>query len=263
MSDDNWFDGFEDDEAGDTTAAPIEATSPPPAPAAAPEVAAPDPKPRKPRAKKSPPPAEAHPVVEAKVVAKAEPTPGDDDDDDDDDGGLDIDSLILDTSFEEFRAEADLKTLAVRKPTKQEWFYVHPTFIVDVLILVEEEERTTFFVSHELRDVIGDDAKATRLYFAANRQGGYFWLPVGHGDSGRPNSWLDSARGIVVSARKAWTRMVANTRDGEYRSYKSRIELPEPTWPKMSRKKLIRLGAEGRSITDASHPVIRRLLGET
>ena len=243
----DWFD--EDDETQpQTEAAAGEAQE------EATETAAevPAPKQRKPKAKKAEPPVPTVEKVEAPAAV---------DDEDDQDDEFDVSNIALDTAFTDFRSEQDLKQLIVRKANRQEWFRVHPTIVVPVLLLVEEEERQVFLLAPNLEEFVGDDAKPSRIYLAVNRQGGYFWLPVTVPNPTKANSWLDSAQAIVLAARTKWVRMVSHIRDGEYKALDLQVDLPEPKWPDLPLKRLLRLGFADRYIKSADHPVIRRLRG--
>ena len=63
-------------------------------------------------------------------------------------------------------------------------------------------------------------------------------------------------------AEAGWLRIGANMGAGCYDTWEAVGEIPEPKWPDVSFRELLRLCFQGRMIDRADHPIIRRLRGE-
>ena len=63
-------------------------------------------------------------------------------------------------------------------------------------------------------------------------------------------------------AMKGWVRIAANMSLGAYEVFNATADLPEPEWPDIGFKQLLRIAFKGRFIRDLGHAVLRRLRGE-
>jgi hypothetical protein len=79
---------------------------------------------------------------------------------------------------------------------------------------------------------------------------------------GRADDWSRTALEALDMAGTKWVRVVANMGLGGYDVYTASGDLPDPTWPDLPFKDLLRIAFKDRFITDRSHPVLRRLRGE-
>jgi hypothetical protein len=178
---------------------------------------------------------------------------------------FDPDALRLDPAEELVGIRKVLASVPVRRPKRQEFVRVHPSadYRLDVAILDLEEDGESFMVSPDLREELADELKRVTLFTAANRAGGIFLWPVRLPDAtGRRNSWAESSRSGAELAMKAWTRLSSNRQAGQYDLAVASASLPEPEWPDLQFKEILRLAFRDAMITSIDHPAIRRLRGQ-
>ena len=60
-----------------------------------------------------------------------------------------------------------------------------------------------------------------------------------------------------------WVRVTANMSLGAYEITEASATIPDPTWPDLSFKELLRIAFKDRVVTDLNHPLVKRLRGET
>jgi hypothetical protein len=64
-------------------------------------------------------------------------------------------------------------------------------------------------------------------------------------------------------AKTQWVRMVSNLNLGAYDVYTATADLPEPDWPSLTLKEIMRIAFGDYYINSVDHPVIKRLRGAT
>ena len=171
---------------------------------------------------------------------------------------FDPDNLRISGDVNTVGAEKLLVRLAVRKPTKQEYFRVHPgpEFRLSSAILEIKEEREFYLVTPEVLPVLAEDVRHVELRLCLNRQGVPFMWPVPMpGPDGRSNSWHESAE-------ESWMRMIAVMAEGSYSLYRATGTIPDPKWPDKPLTELLRLAfKDGKLINSEDHPIVQQLNG--
>jgi hypothetical protein len=163
--------------------------------------------------------------------------------------------------------EKVLSTVPVRKPSKENWFRVHPdeAYRLDTIVLELKEDSETFLLSGELRGLLGTEPtlRAVTLYTCIDRAGNVFLWPIPlPGLDGKDNPWHQSAREAVRLACERWVRIVSNRSLGAYEANVTRAELAEPAWPAKTFGELLKVAFRDRFIDSIDHPVLKRLRGE-
>ncbi len=158
-----------------------------------------------------------------------------------------------------------LATVPVRKPNKQDYIRVHPAeeYQLTTALLELKDERETYLIAPELRHELFGELVPVTIFTAINRQGVVFLWPCRLPDeTGRSNSWHESALEAVERAKSTWTRIAADMSLGAYRIWEAGGDLPEPEWPEQSLRDLLSIAFKGRYIDDLDHAALRRLRGE-
>jgi hypothetical protein len=128
--------------------------------------------------------------------------------------------------------------------------------------LNSKEERKTYMIAPNMRDVLMDEVKAYRLYLTSTRQGVITFIPVPLPDiDGRANQWHESLMRVCDLATREWVRMVADMGLGGYQTYTASGDIPEPEWPDKPMNELLRIAFQGRYIDSEDHAVVRQLYG--
>ena len=153
-----------------------------------------------------------------------------------------------------------------RKPNKSEWFRVRPgdawQLQTAVLELEKGVERSTYLVAPSLRADLSGEITPALLLTCVNKSNDLFlWRIKLPGADGRSNTWTDSALQIAKAAETTWSRMVADMANGIYSHHVSTAEHPDPNWPELSFKEIVKLAFRGRMIDSLDHPVISELRG--
>jgi len=158
-----------------------------------------------------------------------------------------------------------ITTVPCRKPNKTEWFRVRPGDDWRVTTMVFETEgvdRRTYIVAPRLREQIADNLAPAMLVMCVNRAGDPFiWRIKLPGVDGRTNSWTSSSLTAAAEAETSWCRMVANMTSGDYTLFTTTANWPEPRWPDLPLKEVLRLAFRDGYIDSVDHPVLRELRG--
>jgi len=160
-----------------------------------------------------------------------------------------------------------LLTVPVRKPERSWFVRVHPAedYRLATAVIELKEDRETYLVAPALWPELAAEATfAPRAIFTAvNRQGVVFLWPVRlPGPDGRIDEWSRTALESAQRAMQKWSRVVANLSLGGYELFEATGQLPEPEWPDLPFRELLRIAFKDRLITTPDHPVLRRLRGE-
>jgi hypothetical protein len=158
-------------------------------------------------------------------------------------------------------------TVPVKKPDKSWFVRVHPdpAYALDTAVVELKEDRETYLVVPQLWPELTGEAtfSARAIFTALSRQGVLFLWPVRMpGPDGKLDEWSRSALAAADLARRGWVRVTANMSLGAYEVFEATGTLPEPTWPEVSFRELLKVAFKDHLIDSLLHPVLRRLRGE-
>jgi hypothetical protein len=162
-----------------------------------------------------------------------------------------------------------LLSVPVRKPDKS-WFvrtHPDPAYRLQTAVVELKEDRggeTDLVAPHLWPALAGESTFAPRaLFTAVNRQGVPFLWPVRlPAADGRLDEWSRTALEAAGLASAGWIRVAANMALGAYDVFQATGDLPEPEWPDLPFRELLRVAFRERFIQSEDHPVLRRLRGE-
>lgn len=159
-----------------------------------------------------------------------------------------------------------LLTVPVRKPGRQDFVRTHPdsTFRLETAVIELKEDRETYLIDPELWHELPGEIVPKVLFTTMNRQGVLSLWPIRlPREDGRHDEWNRSALEAAELAQGKWLRVAANMSLGAYEVYEAVSKLPEPEWPEVTFPEILKIAFRDRFITDLSHPVVRRLRGES
>jgi len=179
---------------------------------------------------------------------------------------FDPNKLRIDQSFLNRRsAKKLLTTIPVRKPSKQEFFRVHPgaAHRLTAVFIELKDDREVYIVSREFAPELAEsEFFAATLYLCINRQKVLFFWPVKlPGPDGRQMLWHTTAQEAAEHAMKGWIRMTANMSMGAYEIFEAEGSISDPEWPNLALTELLSIGFKNRIVSDHDHPVMRKLRG--
>ena len=156
-----------------------------------------------------------------------------------------------------------LTTVPVRKPSKIQWFRIHPEYKLDVLLLKYGDRGDDYYlIEPSLADQLIDLAQAFKLVVAVDRQGVVFVWPLRISDAERALAWHLSALEAASHAEFQWTRMEARMGLGAYEIHAAEGITDEPQWPKMSMNEILGIAFKNKIIDRLDHFVLQQLRGE-
>jgi hypothetical protein len=177
---------------------------------------------------------------------------------------FDLASLRLDQNFAEtVGVKKLLKTLAVRKPGRQDFIRVHPDPAYrDNLALIDYKvDREVYVVTPAMARELPNEIIAVTIYLAIDRQGVPFLWPIRLPDAdGKDLDWYRSAREAAGVGMENWVRVTANMKAGAYDIFVADGVAAEPVWPELTLQELIRIAFKDRLITSLDHRIVQRLL---
>jgi hypothetical protein len=182
---------------------------------------------------------------------------------------FDLDSLRAAPDLDDIAVEKILTTVPVRRPSKDQFYRVHPgsDFTLDTYVLEHESgmDHTTYLVAPSLWATLADHLRRVRLFTAIDKRSNIFlWparLPTADG-SGSARSWHQSALHAAEQAKKFWIKIQGNKAIGAYDIVVAKGDLGDPSWPDYSLQELIKVGFRDRFIDSLDHPVVREINGE-
>ena len=159
-----------------------------------------------------------------------------------------------------------LLSVPVRKPSREWFIRVHPeeSYRLQTAVLELKETREVYLVAPALwSELAGESTFSPRaLYTAVNRQGVVFlWQIRLPGPDGRVDEWSRSSLEAASLAVSKWVRLQANLSLGAY-DVAYAEHLPDPEWPDLPFRELLRIAFKDRFIQSLDHPVLRQLRGE-
>jgi hypothetical protein len=182
----------------------------------------------------------------------------------DDDSMFDPERLRLNQNFADDLGVKTLLTVRVYKPGKQTCFRVHPApeYRLTTSLLELKDQRETYLVDPALLPSLGEEITNVTLFTCIDRSGNLFLWPTKlPASDGRTNEWNNSAIRIAQLAMTKWVRMQSNMSNGCYEAFVAASKLPDPEWPVIGLKDLLKAAFQDRFIRDLDHPVIQKLRG--
>jgi hypothetical protein len=174
-------------------------------------------------------------------------------------------ALRLDQSFSEGpTVKKLLTTIPVRKPGAQDFVRVHESeeYRLDTAVIALKDDRETYLVSPPLVRELVDECVRVTLFTTISRQGVLTLWPVRlPGADGKDMEWWRSAREAAELAMRSWVRLKANTALGAYEIYTAAGSIPEPEWPQLSFREILKIAFREFMIDSTEHAVIRKLRG--
>ena len=158
------------------------------------------------------------------------------------------------------------QVMSCSRPNRQQFVRVHPDpeYRLETAVFTDEVNRESYLVSPDLWDALAGDIQPTYLFAAITKttNNAFLW-PVRKPDSdGRRNQWHHSLLKATELATKQWIRVQANMADGKYDVFAATGDIPDPEWPELSFREMLRLCFEDRNIDSLDHPILKQLRGE-
>jgi len=155
-----------------------------------------------------------------------------------------------------------LATVPVRKPTKTDFFRVHPQHLLDCFCVELKAEGEIYFVTQTVAPLISEFCEPVRLRLCVTRQGVAFLWPIKlPTEARRGDAWRRSAAEAAHLAESKWTRLSADMNLGAYQPFEAVADLGEPKWPTEPWMEILKIAMRDRRIDTEDHAVIRQLLG--
>lgn len=159
--------------------------------------------------------------------------------------------------------------IPVRKPNRGEFVRTHPdpAYRLTTYCLEHREDATeNYLVAPQLGAQLAGVEKAVSprtLVLSVNRHGVPFLWPLRPAvPGGRRDEWARSALEAAELATRSWVRVEADMAAAFYVCLVAQGQLPEPEWPTLEMREVLRVAFRDRFITTADHPVLRKLRGE-
>lgn len=179
---------------------------------------------------------------------------------------FDLEKLKLPQNYESMTSvEKMITRIPVRKPGKQEFIRVNADekYQITAGVIEDKTERETYLVDPNMFDELTGEWIPVRIVTAMSRQGVLMLWPLKlPREDGRSNPWHETAMEAADIAKNKWVRVSANMDLGAYEVFKAVGELPDPEWPEMSFKKMIKIAFKNNYIENVDHILVKRLRGQ-
>ncbi|MCC9600383.1 hypothetical protein LOC67_07405 [Stieleria sp. JC731] len=170
-----------------------------------------------------------------------------------------------DTAAGAIGVKRKLLTVKVGRPDKMEFVRVHPDSSnrIDTAYIEDKTNREAYLVAPSLWPELPDFIQPVRLCLSVNRHGTPFLWPAKLPDpNGRPMDWHTSMLEAQELAINAWVRVQADMSAGSYAVFEATGNLPEPQWPELTFKDVLKLAFKTRFIDSMNHSFLQELFGE-
>jgi hypothetical protein len=178
---------------------------------------------------------------------------------------FDLKNLVLPQSFIETAGVKKLLThIPVRRPDKQTFIRVHPdpTYRATMAVVELRDEREMYLLTPEVAAAMPNEFSMACVFTAITRQGNLFLWPVKLPQpDGKVLSWHQVAMEAAMMAMDKWLRVVPNMGNSAYDIYEAQGVIPDPTWPSLEFKELLRIAWRDKLVKTLDHPLIKRLHG--
>ena len=156
--------------------------------------------------------------------------------------------------------------ISCSKPSRQQFVRVHPSedYRMQTALFTDEVNRESYLISPELWGDLAGEIQPTILFAGITKTtNNVFLWPVRMPDTdGRCNNWHLSAMRAAELAITKWVRMQANMADGKYDVFEATGPIPDPEWPGMTFRDMLKLCFDNRFIDSLEHPILKQLRGE-
>lgn len=157
--------------------------------------------------------------------------------------------------------------ISVEKPSKKQFFRVHPKWRMVCAVFEDEEASGRDRKYLVLPDVYRNDpefagvCRAVTLFYCIYRSGSTFLWNANIPNGGNGDSWHESGLDIAGIGSKDWVQMQSNMAGSCYIHTTPQAAIPDPLWPDMTQSEVYELAFRGRVIDSSDHPVVRRYKG--
>ncbi len=175
-------------------------------------------------------------------------------------------ALLRLTESSQIGVKKALTVISCGKPNKQQFVRVHAdeSFRMQTALFTDEINREAYLVAPSWWDELAGEIQPTFLFAGITKTaGGVFLWPVRVPDTdGRRNNWHLSALRAAELAMSKWVRVQANMPDGKYDVYEATGAIPDPEWPEMTFRDMLKIAFDDRYIDSMEHPILKQLRGE-
>jgi hypothetical protein len=159
----------------------------------------------------------------------------------------------------------ELTTVRVKKPSKQDWFRVHPdkAYRGSFGMIHLKEEGEYYLVAPAVAAALASEMVFVELFTVINRQGVVsLWpIPLPPPD-GKDNDWWISARDAASRGMTQWVRITPNKSLGANEIMTGPDSMAAPEWPNKTFAELLQIAfGQGQLVDRLDHPVVKRLRG--
>lgn len=159
----------------------------------------------------------------------------------------------------------EITRVPVGRPGKTDFVRVHPDpamALATTVFVDDAENREHYLALPEMRATLAGLTKPVLLLTAITRAKVPFLWPISLPDeSGRRNSWSETAASAAEMAKTAWVRIMPDRALNGYRCYKAEGNLTDIAWPEKTLSELMAIAFRDRVIAREDHPIVRRVRG--
>jgi hypothetical protein len=188
--------------------------------------------------------------------------------------GIDLDALAIEEDYEQSLADGGGLVIVVRKASGQGYFRANPTLHKAIWMLEVKEgaDRGFYLASGDAQRLLrrdeNDDIKMfrARLTLCYARDGNTLFLwPLRLPEENKRNQldeWGQTALRVCQMAETKWMKLYAKRGASCYSWKEAEGIVGEVPWPDVTLDEAATLAFEGKIISDANDPLVRRLLGK-
>ncbi len=156
-----------------------------------------------------------------------------------------------------------INTIAVRKPTKQEFIRVHPRYNLKTYVLRVDIENQIYLVNRAYWKDLSSELIHMMLVPAITPYKTMMVWPIRlPNNDGSIDNYSRSAFQASEVAKETWVRVTANSFSKTYETVPAVSKIDDPEWPSLTLEDIISRAFRPFYIEDLNHHAIRQLTGE-
>jgi hypothetical protein len=163
-------------------------------------------------------------------------------------------------------AQKKAVVVPVTRPDRQSWIMIHPAeaWRMPVFVLDDRANRRVYLVEPQIAPDVMSDLVLKLLVAYVSRTGAVgLWAIRLPDESGRIDSFNESALAIVAEHSNKWIRVLCDQQEKAYSILESPpLECPMPKWPEGGLHWMLRTAFKNRIIKTLDHPVLQILRGK-
>jgi hypothetical protein len=172
-----------------------------------------------------------------------------------------LESLRLSQDYVEAAGiKKEISIIRAKKPHRQEFIRVHPSWSLETMMYVDQDERTHYIVNPSLYELLEGELIPKILFPYVNIKRVLKLWPIRLPDAeGKLDDWNRSSLEHAETAKEKWVRVASNRSLGAYEVFSHLGAINDPEWPDIDMQTIVDIAFKDCRIDNETHPIVKSL----